>query len=55
MNETYKLIEALRKAEEKFFEDNNLEGAFWRTDITVNEMDVNFEVVLKRVIDEGRI
>ena len=54
MNETYHLIQALRDAEEKFYEDNNLEGACWRVDIAVNELDQSFTEVLKRVIDEGR-
>lgn len=51
-NYTYKLIEKLREAQEKFFDDENLDGAYWAVDLIVHEMDSMFEKPLKRVIDE---
>ena len=54
MKETYELIQALRDAEDKWYDERGLEGACWSVDIRVSELDSNFEQVLKRVIDEGR-
>lgn len=48
---TYDLIKHLRRAQEEFFEKEGLEGAFWAVDLTVFEMDGEFNEPLKKVID----
>jgi len=51
-DETYELIQHLESQKEKFCDDNNIEGAFWRIKIIVEELDNNFEKPLSRVTSE---
>jgi len=48
---SYDIIAAMRKAKEKYCNDNSLEGSFFCTDITVYEMDSLFTAPLRRVDD----
>lgn len=48
----YELIKHLRKAEEEFFEEHGLDGAFYCVDLTVYDMDSTFTQPLKKVVDQ---
>lgn len=52
-NITLELIKHLRKAEQDFLDEENLEGAYWCVDLTVYEMDSEFKKPLKKVCDYG--
>lgn len=48
---TMKLLAYLRKAQERFFLDEGIEGAYWNVDITVYELDSGLEVPTRIVED----
>ena len=52
--ETTELINYLRKAQREFFEKNGLEGAYWRVDFIIREMDSNFTQELRKITDEEK-
>jgi len=52
--DSYDLIRHLRKAEQEWYSNNDYDGAYWRVNIEVNELDGSFETTLKKIIDEGR-
>ena len=52
--DSYDLIRYIRESEQKWYKKNGYDGAFWRVNIEVNELDHACENVLKRIIDEGR-
>ena len=52
--DSHDLIKHLRKAEQEWYSNNDYDGAYWRVNIEVNELDGSFETTLKKIIDEGR-
>jgi len=52
--DSYDLIKHLRKAQEKWFEKYDYDGAYWKVNIEILEMDSSFTQVLKRIVDEDR-